>query len=281
MMTRKYWDVLIVDDEEDVHQITDLALKREQFFGLPLKIHHAKSAAEAKKLMAAQQQSRLLSPIAVAIVDVIMETETAGLDLCKYIRDDMKNESMQLVVRTGQPGAAPPRMVIDDFNISAYLAKPEVTQDRLYVVVKTGLQAHFNMRYLIDFAMFNDATRLNVSGTAEALKKTKDLISYKLPEGDFNLAFDMGNHYLGSGFFEDKAVYDNLKAKLIERAGPELKTRGHIAKVDEFVILHYRPFDRDLDSYLVMKEPTVPRDLYDVYGPVWRRQLMGVVDAIR
>ncbi len=287
MMTRKYWDVLIVDDDDDVHQITELALKREMFFNLPLKLHHARSAAEAKKVIASLQTTRPLSPIAVGIIDVIMETETAGLDLCKYIRTELSNESMQLIVRTGQPGAAPPRMVIDDYNISAYIAKAEVTNDRLYVVVKTALQAFFNMRYLTDYAMFNDATRTNVANSAEGIKRTKELLGLKLPEGEFNVAFDLGSQYFGAGVFEDKSVYDKLKPKLLERASGELKSRKYmgmpnpIAKVDEYVVIHYRPYDRDVDTYMVMRDPTVPRGLYEVYGPVWRRQLMSAFDLVR
>ena len=46
---------------------------------------------------------------AVVLLDVIMETDNAGLDLVNFIRNELKNETVRIILRTGQPGQAPER----------------------------------------------------------------------------------------------------------------------------------------------------------------------------
>src|SRR4051812_17272987 len=99
MMYRKFWDVLLVDDEPDVLAISKLAMKNIVVYNAPLKIHTCGSKAEAIKFL---KSSATLPDLSVAIIDVVMETDQAGLDLCAYIREELKNNITQLIVRTGQ-----------------------------------------------------------------------------------------------------------------------------------------------------------------------------------
>ncbi|MFT5032581.1 MAG: hypothetical protein ACI9OO_000512, partial [Bacteroidia bacterium] len=50
---QQYWYVLIVDDEESVHQVTTLSLYNFEFSGRPLKFLHAYSGREALDIMRA------------------------------------------------------------------------------------------------------------------------------------------------------------------------------------------------------------------------------------
>ena len=45
------WDVLVVDDEEDIHQVTKLVLSGFEFEGKTLRFHHAYSAKEAMEVL--------------------------------------------------------------------------------------------------------------------------------------------------------------------------------------------------------------------------------------
>jgi CheY-like chemotaxis protein len=128
------WRILVVDDEEDVHAVTGLALKRRTWKGAAFTLVGARSGAEAKKTLASQ------SPFHVALVDVVMETDRAGLDLCEHIRNTQPR-STRIILRTGQPGVAPEEQVLNDFDIDYYLAKTEVTQDRLYTTVRACLRS--------------------------------------------------------------------------------------------------------------------------------------------
>ena len=141
-MFAKEITVLAVDDEPDVLSVTKLALRSMNVGGLPLKVYTASSKAEAIELLNGPlgSQVRGLSRIAVAFIDVVMETDHAGLELCQYIRETMGNKITQVYVRTGQPGVAPERAVIDRYDITGYLAKVEATEDKLYSLVRAGIR---------------------------------------------------------------------------------------------------------------------------------------------
>ena len=133
--------VVLVDDEPDVHEISRLALRKFSIYGLPVRLHSAASKEEGIALLNSLTLGRSEFCLAsVALIDVVMETDHAGLELCAYIRDVMKNRRMQLYVRTGQPGVAPERSVIDQYDIQGYLAKSEATEDKLYTLVKAGVR---------------------------------------------------------------------------------------------------------------------------------------------
>jgi CheY-like chemotaxis protein len=142
-MFAKEITVLAVDDEPDVLSVTTLALRNMKVGGLPLKVYAAKSKAEAIELLNGPlgSQVRGISRIAVAFIDVVMETEHAGLELCEYIRETMGNKITQIYVRTGQPGVAPERAVIDGYDITGYLSKVEATEDKLYSLVRAGIRS--------------------------------------------------------------------------------------------------------------------------------------------
>jgi CheY-like chemotaxis protein len=141
-MFQKEINVLAVDDEPDVLSVTKLALRSMKVGGLPLRVHTATSKAEAIELLNGPlgSQVRGISRIAVAFIDVVMETDHAGLELCQYIRETMRNKITQIYVRTGQPGVAPERAVIDRYDITGYVSKVEATEEKLYSLVRAGIR---------------------------------------------------------------------------------------------------------------------------------------------
>ncbi|MFA6191258.1 MAG: EAL domain-containing protein [Sulfurimonas sp.] len=127
------WIVLIVDDDTEVHSFTKLALHDFTFENKPLQFLSAYSAVEATKILKQNDN------IAIILLDVVMESETAGLDLVKTIRHHFKNTTVRIIIRTGQPGVAPERYVIDHYDINDYKEKTELTTDRLYVTIRSAL----------------------------------------------------------------------------------------------------------------------------------------------
>ena len=140
-MFQKEWEVLVVDDDPDVLAVSRLALRSVKVYGVPLKIHTCGSMAEAVELF--NTKADLLPALAVALIDVVMETDTAGLDLCRYVREERKNPLTQLFIRTGQPGVAPERAVIDRYDINGYFTKAEATEDKLYSMIKSGVRQYY------------------------------------------------------------------------------------------------------------------------------------------
>lgn len=132
------WEILLVDDEPDVLSISKLAMQGFDVYGLPLKIHTAESKAEAIEFL--RNEPGRMSNLSVIFIDVVMETDSAGLELCQFIRGEMQNKTTQLFIRTGQPGTAPERAVIDGYDINGYFTKAEATEDKLYSLVKSGVR---------------------------------------------------------------------------------------------------------------------------------------------
>lgn len=132
----RYCNILIVDDEEDVHSLTKLTMERFEFEGQRMRFFSAYSALQARELLNAGNRFSLI------LLDVVMETENAGLDLARYIRQQLKNRFTRIMLRTGQPGLAPEQSVIRDFDIDGYKNKTELRQQDLESSFYTSLRAY-------------------------------------------------------------------------------------------------------------------------------------------
>lgn len=133
---RQNWKLLIIDDEPDIHSVTNLVLNDFEMDGAGLEILHAYSAEEAKSVF------RQHSNIAMALVDVVMETTHAGLDLIKWIRNEHNEHFTRLILRTGQPGEAPEERVIRDYDINDYKNKTELTNIKLKTLLYATLRSY-------------------------------------------------------------------------------------------------------------------------------------------
>src|SRR5262249_31701650 len=138
------WKIAVIDDEPAVHDGTRFALSDYRLNGQGLEILSAYSAAEGRELM------RRHPAIAVVLLDVIMETDTAGLGLVEFIRKDLKNETVRIILRTGQPGQAPERRVIVDYDINDYKAKTELTADKLFTSLTAALRSYQQLQRMVE-----------------------------------------------------------------------------------------------------------------------------------
>ncbi len=136
------WKVLLVDDEPDIHAVLRLALQDIVLAGRPLQLIDARSSEEGRARLAEHPD------IALILLDVVMETEQAGLELVRYIRQALGNRIIQIVLITGQPGYAPQREVIQSFEIDGYRLKSELTADKIFVSVYAALRTYKAMREL-------------------------------------------------------------------------------------------------------------------------------------
>jgi signal transduction histidine kinase/AraC-like DNA-binding protein len=132
----KTWKVLVVDDEEDIHSVTRMALKGFIYQNKEIEFLDTYSARESRKVI------RENPDIAVILLDVVMETNNAGLELVKYIRDKAGNHFTQIILRTGYPGQAPEREVIVSYEINDYKTKTELTSFKLFTVILASLRAY-------------------------------------------------------------------------------------------------------------------------------------------
>lgn len=127
------WVVLIVDDDRSVHQTTLLALRDAKIARRPLQFLHAYSAAEARQALMSNAE------IAVILLDVVMETDNAGLQLVPAIRGELGRRDLKIIVRTGQPGYASESYVTENFDVDGYLTKAKLTRSMLLDAIETAL----------------------------------------------------------------------------------------------------------------------------------------------
>ena len=130
------WRILVVDDDQDVHDATMLVLRNAIILNRALEVLHAYSAAEARKLLTDT------TDIAVILLDVVMESDDAGLQLVDYIRRELQLEEVRIILRTGQPGQAPELEVIRDYDINDYKTKTELTRHKLLTTLIAAVRSY-------------------------------------------------------------------------------------------------------------------------------------------
>ena len=130
------WRILVVDDDGDVHETSRFALSGIRILGRPLSLLHAMSGREALETL------RTEGNIAVILLDVVMESEDAGLRLVDVIRNELKLVNTRIILRTGQPGHAPECETIARYDINDYKTKGELTQEKLFATLTSAIRSY-------------------------------------------------------------------------------------------------------------------------------------------
>lgn len=163
----KYFKILIVDDDEEVHHITKMVLDGFEFESSGIELFHAYSYDNTVAVFDEH------ADIAVVLLDVVMEEDNTGLKLVKYIREVIKNKLVRIILRTGQPGKAPEEKVIIDYDINDYKSKTELTVQRLYTSLYAALRSYRDL-YTIE---------RNKNGLEKVMQSTIDLLKFNSFEG--------------------------------------------------------------------------------------------------
>ena len=281
----KWWEVLLVDDEPDVLSVSKLAMKNFEVYGLPIKIHTAGSKAEAIEILNNAPEVPILS---VALIDVVMETENAGLELCKYIREDKGNKLAQLYIRTGQPGTAPEREVIDRYDISGYFTKVEATEDKLYTLTKSGVRQFLWSWYSLAFSILlknliaADSREKILENIKQTLRGWFIHAREMVPLDIFDIFFAVwidGEITSISGWDWKTAI--ELRDRLNQLEGTALSPHGDkYVKDGDNLLIKIESQPSKAEIYVVFRMPCTPPDLiintvfYNAYASLsilWRR----------
>ncbi|MCS6906097.1 MAG: ATP-binding protein [Bacteroidia bacterium] len=142
------WKIMIVDDEPIIHKVISLAFKQFCFRERKVTLLHAFSCQEAIQFLERQNQ------IAVAIIDVLMEKDDSGLELVNYIRKELRNETIRIILKTSQANFIPPTQVVVNYDIQDYIYhKEDFSFEKLRTVVSLGLKTWFELEkvnYIVD-----------------------------------------------------------------------------------------------------------------------------------
>ncbi len=132
----KTWKVLIADDDEEVHLITRMVLRNLVFEGRSLQLLSAHSGIDALRQLGENPDT------AIVLLDVVMESEHAGLEAARSIREMLGNRFVRIILRTGQPGQAPEQRVVIDYDINDYKEKTDLTAQKLTTTVISALRSY-------------------------------------------------------------------------------------------------------------------------------------------
>ncbi|MBC7950928.1 MAG: hybrid sensor histidine kinase/response regulator [Rhodospirillaceae bacterium] len=161
------WRVLVVDDDDQVHAMTRILLRDFSFDGRGFEMLSAHSAAQAADLIKAHPH------IPVVLLDVVMESPDAGLQLVRHIRETLGNTQIRIILRTGQPGEAPERDVVLAHDINDYKSKSELTAQKLFTALVGAIRA---WRGISTIARLNqELSGLNASLEEKVASRTAEL----------------------------------------------------------------------------------------------------------
>ena len=155
--TFSYWNVMIIDDDKSVHEATKYALSGFRFLDKKIKWFDAYSASEAQEILNTEKD------MAILFLDVVMETDYAGLAFAKWFREENINSSTRIILRTGQPGQAPERQIIVNYDLHDYKTKTELSSDKLFTTTVSALRSYNDISRL-------EATKLGLEGIINASK---------------------------------------------------------------------------------------------------------------
>lgn len=276
---QEVWKVLVVDDEPQVHTVTKLVLRDLTFKGRKIQFCDAYSAAEAKKVLAENPD------VCLALVDVVMEEEDAGLHLVEYIRDIMNNKAIRIILRTGQPGYAPEKEVIIDYDINDYKEKTEMSAQKLITCVITAIRnyeyidalnkltAELEQKVADRVAELDESNR-KLLEDQEAGKKLQNKILPK-PEkeiGPYHFSSHLFPSLVLSGDFVD---YFSISSRYIGFYMADVSGHGMSSAIVTVLLKNF--IDNKVEKYALLNDDTVlhPQEICIRMNSILLRENLG------
>ncbi len=220
------WKIIIADDEEDVHHVTRMVLSDYRFEDRPLQFLSGYSAKQTRVLIEENPDT------AIILLDVVMETDDAGLNLVRFIRQDLENRFVRIILRTGQPGKAPEKDVIIKYDINEYKEKTELTIQKLFTTITSALRSYRDLR-IIEKSRMGLEQIINASAHLFELQSLKSFAKGVLTQLISILKLDESSVYLQlsgfSAFTEDgdfiilaaTGRYENAVNRYVSAVFPE------------------------------------------------------------
>ncbi len=130
------WKIIIADDEKEIHQITKMVLSDYTFDNRTIQFFSAYTSTETITLMEQHPDAAIL------LLDVVMESDSSGLEVARHIRQVLRNSFVRIILRTGQPGKAPEKKIIMEYDINEYREKTELTTQKLFTTITSSLRSY-------------------------------------------------------------------------------------------------------------------------------------------
>tara|TARA_R110001592_G_scaffold63789_7_gene195693 strand:- start:8178 stop:10403 length:2226 start_codon:yes stop_codon:yes gene_type:complete len=278
---KETWQVLIVDDDPEIHSVTKLALSDLVVLGRRLEYLHAYSGQYACQLLETNPD------IVLVLLDVVMETDDAGLKVVKYIREVLGRQDIRIVLRTGQPGYAPEESVIKEYDINDYKTKTELTRRKLVTTVYAAIRAYQQIasvtesRQGLEKIVSGASSLLELHSIAEysqgTLKQLAHLIDQEVDclfcargQGIIDNADDLSFYIIAQQGFSSLFANQKLETLKDEQISNQVKTcftqKTHLYCDDSLYLYLARGGYRAV-IYLTLAEPLsdIQKQLLDVF----------------
>jgi len=170
------WKLMVIDDDQVVHDVSHMVLKDTCYEGGKIQIIDSYSGKEACRLLREHPDT------AVILLDVVMENDHAGLDVVKYIRKELDNQIVRIILRTGQPGQAPEKDVILRYDINDYKEKSDLTAQKLNTTVISSLRNYHDLKKLKDLMLSNTHLEGVVAKRTRAIKQANKKLQCEVEE---------------------------------------------------------------------------------------------------
>lgn len=235
----EFWHILIVDDDKEVHKVTEFALDELEIDGLPIKFYSAFSEDEAK------EKFKDIEDLAVVLLDVVIDREDSGFSMIRYLRDELKNNTTRIIIRTGQPGVAPEDEVILKYDINDYTKKTDLTQSRLMVSVVAAIRSYRDIKKISSFNLLlkeeveektkeleelNENLHKRVKEEIERAKNSESLLLQRSKMADMGELFRVITHQIRQPITAISLLCEVLRSD-IEDEKPQEKLFGSIDKI--------------------------------------------------
>jgi diguanylate cyclase (GGDEF)-like protein len=143
-LSPKFWEILLVDNNAKLHDIVEKSFDEIFINNKKVKMLHAHNAQEAKKLLEKN------ADIAIAFIDIAMQTPEAGLELVNYIRHTLYNTSMRIIIIDSDDSPIPASDIIDHYDINDYKDKRCIESQRLFITIRTAIKQYQQLKDLQD-----------------------------------------------------------------------------------------------------------------------------------
>jgi len=170
-MSTDFWEILLVDNDLSMHTIIRENLDGLTVFDKKIKLLHAHNAKKAKRLIKENQD------IALAFVDVAMETPDAGLKLVNYIRNDLHNQDMRVVILDSNDSPTPANTIIERYDINDYKNRTNIESQQIFIYVRTALKQYqqFKELRINRDEIYKKMTTNEVTGLPNRMKLSENL----------------------------------------------------------------------------------------------------------
>ncbi len=244
----KFWKVIIADDDKQVHSSTRIVLSDLVYEGKKINFLSAYSSLELIELLKTNPDT------AVVLLDVVMENTSAGLDIIKVIREEMQNSNIRIILRTGQPGYAPEKKIIMEYDINDYKEKNELTSQKLFTTVYSALRAYKDIlairkgREAVQFILDASDDLVKTRSINQMAVKSLEFIhglaelldSENIPDKGFSALIQDNNINIISSMGELKTLTD------ISDCCPEI-----VSNIENFSRQRKNYFEDNSNSYLI------------------------------